>query len=58
MEGKLGEEHPKPLPDGVTRESLERAVRKVLAKPMPPGGWPGKPPKEVRADEEDTGGDG
>jgi len=37
---------------------MERAMRRVLAKQRPPGGWPGKPPKEVRADDEEEAGDG
>jgi len=34
-------------------------MRRVLVKPKPPQGWPGKPPKEVRADDdEEEAGDG
>ena len=48
---------PAPLPP-VDPAALERAVGRVLTKPKPPGGWPGKPPKEVRADEDEEAGDG
>ena len=42
--------HP-PLPP-VDAARLEEVFRKVAGARKPPGGWPGKPPKEVCADEE------
>jgi hypothetical protein len=37
---------------------LRDAVSRIAGLRKPPGGWPGKPPKEVRADEEEEAGDG
>lgn len=49
-------EKPLNLPP-VDPERFSDAVRRVLTKQKPPGGWPGKPPKEVRADTEGDGGE-
>ena len=47
-----------PLPP-VDPVALERGVRRLVSTQKPPGGWPGKPPKEVRADDDgEEDGDG
>ena len=56
--GRPAEGHAPPLPE-IDPTRLSDAMRRVLVKPKPPQGWPGKPPKEVRADDdEEEAGDG
>lgn len=42
----------------VDAAELQRAFRRALTKKRPPGGWPGKPPKDVQAEPDDEAGDG
>lgn len=53
--GKRSAPNPTPVLPPVDLGELERAVKQLLSVKKPPGGWPGKPPKEIRADAEDEG---
>jgi hypothetical protein len=50
---RMGEKDREPKLPPVDPARFSDAVRRVVTKQKPPGGWPGKPPKEVQSDPDD-----